>query len=412
MHRLTGRPVRERWTRAIGTTLLTVGLAASAGAAEPTPGPAAAERTGPSPALVVSADALDAAAPARDERDAQDDAASPVVEFFKQIEFSGLVDGYYMWAANEVDPQLRAFALGHNSFSLNYAEVAIGKPVSETSRAGFQLDFGAGDTADVVNSFEPGGPDYLKHVQQAYVSYLVPAGQGLTVDFGKFVTPHGAELIESHTNYNYSRGLLFTLAIPFYHTGVRAVYPATDKVTLTGFLVNGWNNVIDNNSDKTDGVGVAIAPTDRLSISQTYMVGKEGSSDDGVRHLYDALVTYTATDRLSILGNVDYGQDEIGGADAQWYGVAVGLKYQLNDVWAVSPRYELLKDDDGWATGLSQTVQEVTLTADYQPAPGFLTRFEVRTDFSDEDYFTDSDGDVTSSQPTVIVSFTYSFSSQ
>ena len=70
----------------------------------------------------------------------------------------------------------------------------------------------------------------------------------------------GAEVIETKDNWNYSRGLLFTYAIPFYHFGVRAKYAFNDKYSLTGFLVNGWNNVVDNNSGKTYGVAVAGLP--------------------------------------------------------------------------------------------------------------------------------------------------------
>ena len=73
-----------------------------------------------------------------------------------------------------------------------------------------------------MNAFEPGGPQYLDNVQQGYLSVLVPAGKGLQIDFGKFVTPHGAEVIETRDNWNYSRGLLFALAIPYYHMGARS----------------------------------------------------------------------------------------------------------------------------------------------------------------------------------------------
>ena len=142
------------------------------------------------------------------------DPAPAAPSFLQSIEVYGLVDGYYGWAFNEVGPALRNFDVNHNNFSLNYVEFAIAKPVTEQSRAGFRADFGAGDTADLVNLFEPGGTNYLKYVQQAYVSYLVPAGKGLTVDFGKFVTPAGAEVIESKDNFNYSRGLLFALGHP------------------------------------------------------------------------------------------------------------------------------------------------------------------------------------------------------
>src|SRR5438270_608003 len=80
-----------------------------------------------------------------------------------------------------------------------------------------------------------------------------PLGKGLQVDVGKFVTQHGAEVIEAKSNWNYSRSLLFSLAIPYYHSGVRVSYALNGKTTIMGTIVNGWNNVVENNSGKTLG---------------------------------------------------------------------------------------------------------------------------------------------------------------
>ena len=94
-------------------------------------------------------------------------------------------------------------------------------------------------------------PAVLDKIEEGYISYLTPLGKGLQFDVGKFVTPLGAEVIEAKDNWNYSRSLLFALAIPYYHMGVRATYSANAKVTLAGLVVNGWNNVVENNSGKT-----------------------------------------------------------------------------------------------------------------------------------------------------------------
>jgi hypothetical protein len=346
----------------------------------------------------------------------QDPAApAPAPTFWQSVEFSGFVDGYYEWAFNESALQLRNFDVNHNAFSLNYAEVAVSKAVSDTSRGGFRLDFGAGDTANLVNAFEPAGTDYLKYVQQAYVSYLMPVGSGLTLDFGKFVTPAGAELIENKDNYNYSRGLLFALAIPYYHAGARLGYTVNDKVSVTGFLVNGWNNVQDNNSDKTVGVSLSVKPTATVGIIGNYLVGKEQASDvegAGVRNLLDVVVTVAATDKVSLLGNFDYGSDEVDDEGVDWYGFAFGARFQATDKWAFSPRYEIFKDSDGFATGTSQTLQDITLTGEYKAAGGLLARFEFRTDFSDEDYFVKDSGALVSTQPSLSIGLIYAFSSK
>lgn len=342
---------------------------------------------------------------------AGDDPAPPP-DFLHSLEVYGLVDGYYTWNFNKVDPQLYNFNVQHNNLTLSYVEFALAKSVSEQSRAGFRVDFGAGETANLVNSFEPGGPEYLKYVQQAYVSYLVPAGKGLTVDFGKFVTPIGGEVIEAKDNFNYSRGLLFAWAIPYYHMGARVGYAVNDKVSVTGFLVNGWNSVIDNNDAKTVAASVSVKPNGRTTIVGNYMVGRELTPDDGTRHLVDLVVSYSATDKVSVLGNVDYGHDRSGTDGVDWSGVALGLKYQANDAWAFSPRYEIFKDSDGFSTGVAQTLQEFTLTGEYKTPAGLLARIEFRNDFSDEKFFEKDNGAMSKNQPTFTVALIYAFSNK
>jgi hypothetical protein len=169
---------------------LLVGALAPAARAADGPGATTSQATPAaatdSSAVAIAANATPAVA------DDPKPADPPPPDFLHSIEVDGFVDGYYGWAFNKVGPQVRNFDINHNNFSLNYVELAIFKAPTDKSRAGFRVDFGAGDTADLVNLFEPGGKEYLKYVQQAYVSYLVPAGKGLTVDFGKFVTPAGA----------------------------------------------------------------------------------------------------------------------------------------------------------------------------------------------------------------------------
>jgi len=403
-------------------TALLVGAFASAAMAADGPGtttPPAATSAAGADAGTVAVTATGTAPTAADDPKPAD--APP--DFLHSIEVDGLVDGYYEWAFNKVGPQLRNFDINHNNFSLNYVEIAAFKAPTDKSRAGFRVDFGAGDTANLVNLYEPGGKEYLKYVQQAYVSYLVPAGKGISVDFGKFVTPMGAEVIESKDNFNYSRSLLFALAIPYYHMGARIGYAVNDKVSLTGYLVNGWNDVIDNNSAKTVGGSVSYKPNAKSGLIVNYLVGKEQAADDdgGTRNTVDVVFSYAANTKTSLLFNYDYGHDKItttGPADevlhqgVTWQGVAFGLKYQASNTWAFSPRYEYYNDADGFSTGLDQHLQEFTFTGEYKTPVGLLARFEYRSDFSNKAYFVKDDDATTKTQPTVSVSLVYAFSSK
>src|SRR6185369_5025085 len=119
--------------------------------------------------------------------------------------------------------------------------VNVNKGTSAGSPVGFTATATLGKTADLVHFTEPGTANTYKYLQQIFGTYLIPGKTGITIDFGKFVTSHGYEVIESPSNDHYSRSLLFLYAIPFYHMGLRANIPITDKLSGQLHLVNGWN---------------------------------------------------------------------------------------------------------------------------------------------------------------------------
>ena len=338
-----------------------------------------------------------------------------IMSFFRTTELSGFVDAYYGYNFNHpgVDTQLRNFDTKSSQFSLNLAKVVLEKKPVADSRLGFRTDLAIGPATEIVHASEPGGADVFKHLQQAYLSYLAPAGKGLQIDVGKFVTQHGAEVIETKDNWNYSRSLLFALAIPYYHIGVRATYAFTDKFTLAGYLVNGWNNVVDNNTGKTLGLQATVKPTAKLTVVGNYMAGPEqpGNNDDW-RHLFDTTVTYAVNGRLSLMANYDYGLDRIAGARVHWQGIAGYIRVQANKWLAFAPRFEWYDDHDGFTTGAPQTVKDFTITSEHKINNGLLTRFEYRKDFSDKHFFIKPFDRLVKAQSTLSFGLVYAFSSK
>jgi hypothetical protein len=338
------------------------------------------------------------------------------LNFFRKTELAGTADMYFHYnfnkpATGSLTP-LRNFDFEHNQFSLALVEVALIKPASADDRVGFRFDLDYGPTTDWVHSAEPGGLETFRNIQQGYISYLAPVGSGLTFDVGKFVTQHGAEVIEAKDNWNYSRSLLFSWAIPYYHMGVRVGYSVNDKLSLGATVNNGWNDVTDNNSQKTYGVQATIKPTASVSIVQNYMGGPEQTDNaDDWRHLSDTTVTYTATPKLSLMGNYDYGRDTVAGRSVTWQGVGLYAKAQANQYFAVIPRFEYYDDEDGFTTGTEQKVKEFTLTAEVKHSQGLIMRLEYRRDWSDVNFFT-KDGRPSDNQNTFSVGFIYAFSTR
>lgn len=354
-----------------------------------------------------------------------------LLKFLRDIEVSGIVDGYYSYNNNKVDmfTQGRAFDVRHNAFSLQLAKLTLQKSNSKDSPLGFRVDLGLGETVDrIISVSDSSRNDATKHVLQAYASYVAPVGSGLTIDFGKFYTPIGAEVIETKDNFNYSRGWLFTYG-PYYHVGFRAKYAFNDKVALTGFLLNGWDNLFENNvgetpgtnAGKTVGFSLGLTPTKKFAFTQTYLAGPEAplanvpdiSARDNWRHIADSVATYYATDKLTLLGNFVYGSDgDNGGNRGHWTGGAVYFKYAFNNRFAFSPRFEVLNDRDGLRTGVAQTVKDITLTQEMKLMNNLLTRFEFRRDFSNQQFFTNSAGTPKGNQNTVILGISYFFTNR
>jgi hypothetical protein len=394
---------RFRLRLGIGVTVVVLALASARGSdagtqqgAEPKPDPASAPAASADGSTEQAADAGLAA-------------------FVRSIAVMGFVDAYYGYRFHPSSPsgdaQLRNFDTKHNQFSFNLAEIALERRPAADSRLGFRLDFNVGPAAEMVHASEPGGAGLFRNLQQGYVSYLAPLGRGLQVDIGKLVTPHGAEVIETKDNWNYSRSLLFALAIPYYHMGARVAYAFGDRVALAGFIVNGWNNVVENNSAKTFGVQASIKPTSKLSVVQSYMVGPEQLDNDAdIRHISDTVVTYTALPRLSLMGNYDIGRDRLEGVPVRWQGAAAYARFEATSWWTVSPRLEWYEDRDGFTTGQAQTIRGITLTSEHKIDRQLFTRVEYRRDVSNRPFFENGSGRVRP-QSTLTVGLFYAFSS-
>jgi len=335
---------------------------------------------------------------------------------------SGFVDVYYGYNSNQPigrTSAFRNFDINSGQFGLNMIELVADKaPDATASRLGYHVALGFGQAMNIINSTEPGQfateSNFDQYLKEGYLEYLAPVGKGLQINVGKFVTPAGAEVIETKDNWNYSRGLLFALAIPYFHFGASAKYAFNPKFAVTGYLVNGWNNSIDNNSGKTTGFSAAWTPNAKFSLIQNYLVGPEQFNDNSnFRHLSDTVVSYSPNAKLSLMANYDYGRDHLtlATSSAHWSGIAGYVKYAPNDKWAFAGRGEYFSDNGGTQTGTPQKLSEFTFTLQRMLASKLMTRLEFRRDMSDQNVFPDHVTGLRDSQNTVTLGMVYAFTS-
>ncbi|HEV2350251.1 MAG TPA: outer membrane beta-barrel protein, partial [Terriglobia bacterium] len=177
-----------------------------------------------------------------------------------------------------------------------------------------------------------------------------------------------------------------------YHFGLRAKYVFNDKYNFTAYLVNGWNNIVDNNTGKTAGFQFGWNPNKKWAFVQNYMVGpEEANNNKNIRQLWDTELTYTATSKLSFMGNFDYGRGDripTWANPVWWSGVAAYVKYQFNPDYALATRYEYYDDPSGFTTGFTgftpQHINEVTETFERKIHSNFITRLEYRRDMASQ----------------------------
>lgn len=301
------------------------------------------------------------------------------------ITTGGFFDAYYI--KNLGSPvtganKIRVFDPVDNEFNLGLAELDFQK---KAEPVGFRVDLAAGKVA---------GLSLTGIVQQAYLTTVIPVGDGLTVDVGQFVTHMGFEVIESKDNWNYSRSILFGWAIPFYHTGARFSYPVLSNLSATVHVLNGWNLVTDNNTYKTLGLTLNYAPAPSTAVILNALSGTEAVAPVyGKRSVYDLIITHQLTDALSLAFNADYGQERLAAGLSTWKGGALYAKYVLDPTNAIAARVEYYNDASNssfTSTGAAQKLSEFTGTYEYKPADNLILRGEVRTDMSDKAYFDDN----------------------
>jgi hypothetical protein len=350
------------------------------------------------------------------------------------LTIGGMVVGSYLYDVN--DPQvnknsvgLRAFDKDHNTFSLDLFQLQVSRAPGENG-VGFVTKVNFGKTAERMAS-DWDGDGTIGNVaeeqnsielEEAYITYNFPGLPDLQLKGGKFVTMHGSEVIESPLNFNISRSLAFSFAIPFTHTGVMLNYAITPEVKVSGGVVNGWDNVIDSNDGKSFMGGVAVTPVEQFSFALQGMYGAEQPNrGDSKRGLVDAVATIKPVENLTLSLNYDYGNEtDLGPArntTVEWNAFSGIVAYDLPDLLVLpigfALRGEYFDDSDstrlGGTFGQDQHDWEVTGTFKLVLAEGLMARAEYRYDNARRPVFLRNVGGTQDDQHTVAAELSYVF---
>jgi hypothetical protein len=330
-------------------------------------------------------------------------------------------DGYYAYNFNRPVGRvnlLRAYDVSSNSFSINQVAVILEQAPdpSKGRRFGARLDLQYGQATETLqgNPANEPRPQTYKPIFQAYGTYVAPVLKGLTVDFGKWASAMGYENNYSKDQFNYSRSYFFNF-LPFYHMGFRNTLAVNDKLSLGYWLINGVQQTEDFNGFKSHVFQIVVKPSKAVQWNVIYHVGREQRdlvpdlnpvlstlptqpglsttpvvpAPDGRFHLLDSYASWSATPKLTLVGEGDYviNRRFEQSAPAHVIGGAAYAHYQLTPKVALTGRAEYMSDRGGLFSGVTQALREMTLTYEYKIADGLISRLEWRRDFSNQPFF-------------------------
>ena len=283
------------------------------------------------------------------------------------FQFGGMAYGSYNYNFNSPDSggnDLRIFDTKHNNFTMDLLQLEVSKETESGVGLHTVLDYGK--TAGLIQSDWGGDLAHNFEVQQAYMTYKFGIGNGLDMQFGKFATLLGGEVIESPYNPNVSRSFMFGYAIPFTHTGFLFSYAINDMVSLTAGMVNGWDNVVDNNNGKSFLGSLGFEVGDLAWTFNAVAGPEEDDSGKSKTAVFDTVLTYAPMDNVDLLLNFDYGSasdvNSGGDDDADWTGLSGIATFGgalLNpglEAWSLALRGEWFADNHNYRLGIDDDV--------------------------------------------------------
>ncbi|MDQ3292809.1 MAG: porin, partial [Bacteroidota bacterium] len=355
------------------------------------------------------------------------------------LSINGYVDTYYFYNTNKPSTRLnqaRVFDTKHDNFSIGLVQTAF---TYTKGKVKVVADLVFGPNAELANF---GNTGTSLGIKQAYGTYSFTDKLSLTV--GQFGTHIGYELIDAPLNYNYSLSYLFGNG-PFYHTGAKVDYVASDKFGVMFGVVNGWDELQDFNNKKTIVAQVHLMPVEGFNVYTNFVTGDESKglsyfgAKDGCRtSLFDLSTTFQVNEAFKIGVDAAYGifttgydreitdQDIADAAtpeeaefltsekryskDNEWKGAALYLNYAMNPVFGLGLRAERFSDPTGMRYFGPIEATAFTLTGDIKLADGaFNLKPEVRFDATDDPYFLSGASKLKKNQTTIGAAVIYTF---
>lgn len=315
------------------------------------------------------------------------------------VSVGAFIDTYYAFDFGEPSDGDRRFTTQparHNEFDVNlaFAELKLAR-----QKVRGRLALQAGTSVQSNYAAEPtngsvSGPEVSRFLQEGYAGVRI--ADGLWIDGGIFFSHIGLESWISRDNLTYTRSLTADYT-PYYQAGVRAQWQVSPTLFAQLNLINGWQNISENNRGKALGLQVSWTVAPNLALVYANFFGDEQPEDapDRLRIFNQVSAKWFPAPGTDVWLTLDYGsQENPAGGNDNWYGGVLIARRQLSPSVAVSGRVEYYSDEDQViiVTGLPEGFKAAgaSIGLDVTPATGFIWRTELRGYDGDNPIFPDN----------------------
>ena len=319
------------------------------------------------------------------------------------FKLTGFAEGSYAYSGRSVGDTAIVGRLSdrlQNRFMLNALAVVLDKPYDAARfSAGFHAELLVGQDATVIqsNGFNLGAQADVPHL---YVTLNVPtaSGNGLQFKVGRIPTLMGLEVIETYVNPNWSEGNQFIYVENFTGTGVSVETKFNNYVDAQFRVINGWDQVSDNNTHKSLMGRLGVYPDARTSIGIVGFWGPEEAGNNTANRYGVEGLLWRKLGKAAVWVQGDYGTEQANAAlpdptqDAKWWALGGWVTYDFTSSLGLALRADYVNDENGarstfnglvgYPANAGQRFGSGTATLNIRAWPSAVVRPEVRYDRS------------------------------
>jgi len=265
-------------------------------------------------------------------------------EKIKNVTIGGYIDTYFAYDFNQPKNGTVPYfvsSANHNDFSINLAYLDL-RYTTNRIRARIVPGFGSYMDANYTN--EKG---LFKHVVEASVGICLSKKRNIWLESGVLGSPFTNESAISKDHFMYTRSLAPEY-VPYYLSGVKLSIPLNDKWNIYTYILNGWQQITDQNNGKSIATQIEFRPNENHLFNWNTYVGDERSISNPafrMRYFSDIYWIASPSKKFSFISCVYAGMQTMAKQkEAFWWQANLSGKWKFSDVHSLAGRIEYFND--------------------------------------------------------------------